>query len=248
MRKSILILAAIIALISCREDQKKDIPEADATAKVQLTANGQPVGLYDTVALGTDEHFYLSLFKFYLSRLTLSDANGQEFEIKDVALLSPAVDTANSFSLRIPEGNYRSLTMGFGVDAEQNAMDPASFEREHPLSAAQTMHWSMLKYRFAKFEGTFFMPDTISILSYHPGTNPLYQVRTFELSEELVVDQASDYQLSVVLDFPLLFDGPGGKIQLPEEYQTHSEAADIHIAEKFMQNLAASASLSISKK
>jgi hypothetical protein len=34
-----------------------------------------------------------------------------------------------------------------------------------------------------------------------------------------------------------LFDGPGGKITISTEPQTHTEPSDYHIAEKFMLNM-----------
>lgn len=212
---------------------------------VELYNGSERVSIYDTVSLTDEYDFYLSLFRLYLAEIEVKGTDGTK-EVSSIELVDPASDLDNSFSVTIEEGDYQSLEMGFGVDAIQNDMDPGSFANEHPLSAYQSMYWSMLKYRFAKFEGNATSRITGQnniLVAFHPGTDDLYQQLSFDLN--INIRDGATTEILMRLDINDFLDGPGGQIDLATEPQTHSEPSDIHIARAFMANLAASAKVSV---
>ncbi len=244
----ITVILSLFLLDACEPDPNP-VFEEKANIRIELTLmnDTQRVLLHDTVALADEYDFYLSLFRLYLSKVRFLNENGEEVPLKDIALLDPGSNTANSFTGSIPEGNYHELRVGFGVDHEQNNLDPASFENSHPLSSYQSMYWTMLKYRFAKFEGKassrLNSNDNIFV-SYHPGTDEAYHTRNFPIDFSPAV--GSNTTIRLVLDINEILDGPGGKIDFATEATTHSMPSDIQIAKKFMENLAASADLIVS--
>lgn len=245
MKKLIIIFAAVLfAGTACKEDNKES-KEGMLKVSVELYNGSERVMVDDTVKL-QDYNFYLSLFRLYLAEVEISNANGTR-EISSIELVDPASTDANSFSVKVPEGDYNSFELGYGVDPVQNDMDPGSFPNEHPLSSYQSMYWSMLKYRFAKFEGFADSSATAKNenigIAYHPGTDPLYHKKSYDL--DIKVRDGQTTEIMMRMDINDIMNGPGGKIDLGTEPQTHSEPSDIHIAIKFMDNLASAVKVSM---
>lgn len=241
--KKIYFIAAVfaLALAGCGE---QDEQASMLTFEMELTNGGEKVSINDTVHLEEEYDFYMSLFRLYLSKITLTTTSGDLIPVENVVLLSPANDGQNSFSASVPTEAYNKLSVGFGVDPVQNNLKPENFQNEHPLSSYQSMYWTMLKYRFAKFEGKAFsrlddVNDNIMV-AYHPGTDELYHSRSFDID----LSESPDYHLKLSLDINEIMNGPAGKIDFATEATTHSTPEDIHIAEKFMKNIAASADVS----
>lgn len=247
MRSFTFFLFTAVAFTACKPDPEPAQEKATVTMEISLMNGSEPVMLNDTVNMAAEYDLFLSLFRLYLSNARLVAENGDEAMLTEVALLDPASDKLNYIRASVPPGTYKELKVGFGVDPAQNDMDPSSFENAHPLSSYQSMYWSMLKYRFAKFEGkaTSRMGGPANIfVSYHPGTNALYQQKSFPVDLGLVLNDEAT--LSLFIDINEIVDGPAGSIDFATEKSTHSTSSDIQIAEKFMKNLAASADLIIS--
>ena len=241
MKKLLVVFASLLLVAaSCKEDTKETEEPRNGTFEVSVKLyNGtEEVTIGDTLSMTDDYDFYISLFRLYLAEIQLRSADGAE-TVSSIELVDPA-GAANSFSASVPSGSYSSFELGYGVDAVQNDMNPGSFPNEHPLSSYQSMYWSMLKYRFAKFEGFAYSRTVDSLtnigVAYHPGTDPLYEKRSYDVN--INIEDGSTSGLIMKMDINDLLDGPGGKIDLGLEPQTHSEPSDIHIAQKFMVNLA----------
>lgn len=243
--KNLLFLLSLVLVVgtSCKED-KKELGEGMLKVSTELYNGNERVSIDDTVALTDEYNFYLSLFRLYLAQVEIKGNEGTKL-ISAIELVDPAGNN-NSFSAKIAEGDYDTFELGYGVDAIQNDMDPGSFDNAHPLSSYQSMYWSMLKYRFAKFEGKAKSRtsgvDNIFI-AYHPGTDDLYEKKSYPLNVKIRNGVTTEIKLR--MDINAFMDGPGGKIDMATEPQTHSEPSDIHIARKFMENVAASAKVSV---
>ena len=88
--------------------------------------------------------------------------------------------------------------------------------------------------------------DTVNIpFAYHTGTDPLYQVKTFD-TDISSSSSALGYNLNFSIDLNILFDGPGGKIDIPTQSFTHSEGPSLVVAGIFMENLKAAIQLNTS--
>lgn len=248
MKYSAFIIVLILLTFGCKEDQKKVepiTPKASASIRIQLMNGDDPMMVFDTISLSSTEDFQLSLFKLYLSEIQVLNDEAEATEVGEVYLFDPAVASLNEWNIEIPEGEYTGVSMGFGLSPILNDADPGSFPNEHPLSSYQSMYWSMLKYRFARIEGNYMSPDSMASVSYHPGTDELFERPTFNLSEPIEVDESRDYEVLISIDVPSLFNGQDYQIVLPEEAQSHSDSGDIHIARKLMKNLVAASSVQI---
>jgi hypothetical protein len=244
MKNLIILIASILFTSTACKEENVESREGRLKVNVELYNGPERVMIDDTVKM-QDYNFYLSLFRLYLAEIEITNAAGTR-EISSIELVDPASTNANSFSAKVREGDYTSFALGFGVDPVQNDMDPGSFPNEHPLSSYQSMYWSMLKYRFAKFEG-FADSSATPInenygIAYHPGTNPLYRKKSYDL--DIKVRDGQTTEILMAMDINDIMDGPGGKIDFANEPQTHSEPSDIQIAIKFMDNIAAAAKVS----
>lgn len=249
MKRAVLLLITFATLLSCKDDQKDVEPiaeSASAELKIVLTYNGDEVSVYDTLNLATNEKLYLSLFKVYLSELRLEgNAEAEDAAIKEVLLFDPAVESLNNISAEIPEGSYESIHLGFGLNQTLNDSDPTTFENDHPLASYQSMYWDMMKYRFARIEGDYILNDSVVSLSYHPGTDPLFETANIQLDNTVEIVPDENYSVVFEIELTEMLNGIGGKINLPEEATSHSVPDDIYIATKLMKNLAGATTVSI---
>ena len=244
---SILLLIAIFTTPGCEPEKKttkKTIYE-DIKFHVRLMNGSEAVELHDSILLESQHKLVLSVFKAYLSNIKARNSEDQLILLKDVALISLGDSLNHTFTAQVPTGHYQELQIGFGLNAEQNASDPDSYPQDHPLATYQSMYWSMLKYRFIKMEGWIYTNsmDKDTAISYHTGTDALYQVRHF--NESFNVSEAEVTQLQVEIDINKVFDGPAGSIDPMQEPQTHSTPANFSVASRLMENMAESAKIQV---
>lgn len=246
----LVAITASLSIVSCKEDVKEEFtPEGTSSIEFIVTDGNQEIGLNNHTDLSTGYDFTFSLFKAYVSNITLVKSDGTtEVLLKDVALLDLGTTNSNSIKLEIPDGNYTSLRIGYGLDPVQNDSDPTSFDEDHPLSNVQSMSWPMIKYRFVKLEGyAISLTDSSEYLvSIHPGTDPLYQVRTYDL-DDLKVEDGFDNSFNVSIDINHIFDGPFGVIDFATDNanQVHMTPTDSHIGKMFMENMVSMAKLEV---
>lgn len=239
---ALLVMAGL--LHSCKDDDNGPEPQPKATVnfKLDLQHKGSDVHLFDTIALNANSDFYLSLFRIYLSHISAVAEGGNMQELKDVAIFSPGTDSASSFSASIPAGEYQAFDIGFGLDAQQNDADPASFPAGHPMSLEETMYWPMMKYRFVKFEGVLF-EDTSYAIAYHPGLDIMYMSKNY--SQQFSAAENDEIDVHLILDMGKLLDGPAGLVNYRQIPQWHGDSATMAVAQLFMANLVQSSSLEI---
>lgn len=234
-----IVFGLLLIFAACEEDAKTTF-EKKAEFSVSLQSNSSSASLYDTLAFTADYDLYVSAFRAYLSNITLIEENGTEVLLEDVALISLDKDQTSGFSVNLPAGNFTKVRMGIGLDPDQNNSDPNVLPNNNPLSAYNGMYWSMVKYRFVVLEGlAISKKDTVNIpFAYHAGTDPLYQVKTFDTDINSSTS-ALRYNLNFSIDLNTLFDGPAGKIDIPTQSFTHSEGPSLIVAGIFMENLKA---------
>jgi hypothetical protein len=95
----------------------------------------------------------VSLFRFYLSNMELTDVEGNRISIPDAYFLCDAADgeTMNFTLTGIPIGDYQELKLMIGVDSARNV----SGSQTGALDPANNMFWSWNSgYIFFKLEGT----------------------------------------------------------------------------------------------
>ncbi|WP_417610021.1 MbnP family protein [Owenweeksia hongkongensis] len=248
---SVAVLALIIGLSSCKEDKKEELnPDKMVKLKFAIMDGNNQMALGDDVKLTTGFDFKLQLLRMYVSDITLTEDDGTLHLVKGVDILSPVKNDDNTTTLNVPYGNYTSIKIGYGVDAEQNLSDPTSFSQNHPLSNYQSMYWPMINYRFVKLEGQSTQTSTSTdyLVSIHPGKDALYQIREYDFSSDLEVNSSSTQELLIQFDINDIFDGSAGVIDFSKEgaNQVHMVGAlDDLIGERFMINLADATKLEV---
>jgi hypothetical protein len=244
-----LVALSILSLSSCTDDdtQNSDVTTS-LSVNVVMKSSNNVVRQGETIELANDQDIIISLFRVYLSNISLTTSSGAEVELKDVALVDPSSVGDNTFTVNLKGNTFTAINFGLGVDADMNDMNPGDFAQEHPLSTYQSMYWSMLKYRFVKFEGKANSKGNLGNLddipiALHPGTDALY--KSVQLPVDFSVATGDKAEMTLEIDMDELFSGSNG-FDFETESQTHSTTSDIQIADKFMTNLAASLSAVIS--
>lgn len=241
-RSFFLFLILAFGTVGCGDDPTNE--PRSVRMQLELRKNGQAVAIRDTVDLSNGYTFTLKKFLLYLSKVKLTDVNGDVQELKNIALLRMDENGNPYFTGELPPNLYTEIRLGLGVDSILNLSDPTSFPQDHPLSAYQQTYWTMLKYRFAIIEGrsndTGSLGSSDDILNaYHTGTDPLYQSIRQDISYS-VPGSGNVPQLRLVLNVDSLFDGPH-RIDFRTEPQTHSDSATIDVARQIMENMASGA-------
>jgi hypothetical protein len=229
MKKFLFLAAAIsmFALGSCTPSSKQ------ITVEVRLEHEGVPYSVGETVFKG-DTAVRFEAFAFYLSDLSLGGA-----VVEEVAFLNAQDSASLQFTWNL-EKAVNSLSFGIGVDSLNNAMDPTTFDTDHPLSSANAMYWTWAtKYRFLKIDGrsnaTGVFGADDKLLAWHTGKDELY--RKVTLSQTI---KPGDH---LVLHFNL--DQLLNQISLAKESMTHTMVDDYDIAVRVSDVVPGTFSLSV---
>lgn len=244
---SLFALSLILLVFSSckKEDEPGTSSDGLVTVSLSLTDGSQQVYEGETINLQNDYDLKIALFRTFISNVEFQNTNGVWKPFEDVVILDPGTinSTDNSFSAKLEAGSYQTLRFGLGVDSAMNEEDPSKMSNDDPLSTYQAMYWTMLKYRFAKFEG---MANTTGqlgsssdiLLTYHPGTNPLYHMKDLPVSFNLQAD--GNHTVELELNINEMLAG-NNAFDFTVENSTHSATPEqIALAAKFMDNLRAS--------
>jgi len=244
------ILLLSLGLSSCEEESPvggNETTPLQAAAALQVehrlvAPTGNVISPGDTVRLTNGIDFAVSKYRFYLSNLKLTHQDGRTFTFRDVYLGDIADSSVQRFLDSVPLGTFRQMSLGLGLDPVTNNALPESFQADHPLSTFNQMYWTMLKYRFAILEGRAnnrgnLGSSTDALIAYHPGTDPLYREYSQAINWKLDdTNQRLLIQIETDLDALIQGSQSANAIDLLNEPQSHSDAATLSIAEKYMDN------------
>ncbi len=141
-------------------------------------------------ALG--QTYTITKFKYYISNICLTKANGKKYVNKDYFLINEDEAASKQIILKdIPEGNYTKLSFVIGVDSARNC----SGAQSGALDPANAMFWAWnTGYIFLKLEGKAAASTAPGkILEYHIGgyKEPNYCIRKifFPFSEFIFIEK-----------------------------------------------------------
>ena len=223
MNRNLLILIfCAVSLFSC----KKQVDDVQVNIIIENSPNKTAV----------NRNYTIQESRFYLSNFNLISANGNEVAIKDIILVKNGNN--NSFTFKVPSGNFTKFKYSFGLDKTTNNLNPNSFDDANPLSVKQDMYWAMLKYRFIVIEGK--LDSSIAKnntptqpFSMHLGSDTLYRVIETDLSNNPIT-KGSVITIRVNLNKIFVLDEDNFNIT---NFSNHSEAADIPKAIFIVENL-----------
>ncbi len=227
-----LLFFLSIYFISCEKKLKPPKGEGNASAipalvklKASFNYDGNNLTLNQVVNDQLGRAIKIELFKFYLSNIYLHYTQGGSVKAEDVLLFNFNSATGTEFFLKTTSGNFNGISFGIGLDAQQNASDPSTFEANHPLSVLQNTYWTWAtKYRFIMLDGKGDGDGDSNLndlFSYHAGDDLLYNTIQFNLPTfQLKSNTIPTIEISVDLD--KVFFGTNGAIDFVSESSTHS--------------------------
>ena len=216
MKKQIInILAAFVLLIA--GSSFKPRPKLAGTNLVLNFKNmvdDRPLQLNDSInkynnANGDD--FYVTTFKYYISNIVLTKANGEEVSMPESYFLVNAAEPASLTQelTGVPAGKYKSIRFTIGVDSLRNFAGAQT----GCLDPANGMFWTWKSgYIFVKMEGVSSKSASKkNRLVYHIGgaIDPENTIRTFtqELPSRLKIKDGSSPQIDITVNAASLFKG-----------------------------------------
>jgi hypothetical protein len=155
-------LTAVCLLYSCKKDSPS---EYDSSKKGGLsiefdnTAGSADLNLHSSSYTNqSNEVFSVTKFKYYVSNFKLTNVNGSEYTVPQDScyfLIDEEDESTHKPVLRIPEGEYKTLTFTLGVDSLRNTKDISQRNGVlDPTGVAADMYWTWNSgYIFLKMEG-----------------------------------------------------------------------------------------------
>lgn len=178
MKKIIIpALATITLLTSCK---KETVAEYDNSKKGELSIEFDNVAGAADLELNTGnytnpsgETFTVTKLKYYVSNFKLTNVNGTEHTVPQDScyfLIDESDEATHETAVRIPEGEYKTLTFTIGVDSLRNTKDISLRTGVlDPTGFGADMYWSWNSgYIFFKMEGAS-AASTMGEYMYHVG-------------------------------------------------------------------------------
>ena len=182
------------------------------------------------------ETFSVTRLSYLLSNFALQDEEGQWIELEDSVAWVDLGKRRDAFLLEnVPEGKFRAIRFGLGVDKERNHADPAQWPAGHPLNPAlNNLHWNWQGgYIFAAIEGRYRKGDELPGYVYHLANDWNYRLVTLPIA----IDTSEAIEINMALDLAALFSVPESLSFAEDGTSTHSHKDDV-IANKLTSNVA----------
>jgi hypothetical protein len=164
---SILLLGMVIAM-SCNKEKSVESNLSPLTIKLNLTANGTALHLNSLYTNDLGEDYSVTAFKFYLSNLSIADAQGgTAYEKESYHLVDASDSTTLVFQAPLSRISFDHLNFMIGVDSLRNV----SGAQTGALDPTNGMFWTWNSgYIMAKLEGISpSSPDPGQRFQYHIG-------------------------------------------------------------------------------
>ncbi len=174
----IISIAAATVLVSCKKE--KVTSEYDKNKKAELSVEFDNIAGTADLELNTGtytnqsgENFTVSKLKYYVSNFKLTNVDGTEYVVPQDScyfLIDESDESTHEPIVRIPEGEYKTLTFTLGVDSLRCTKDISQRTGVlDPTGAGADMYWTWNSgYIFFKMEGTS-AASTMGEYFYHIG-------------------------------------------------------------------------------
>lgn len=173
------IISTVILFASCKKDE---VPQYNANVKADLSLEFDNIAGASDLQLNTGsytnaagETFKVTKLKYYVSNFVLMNTNGTIFTVPQDScyfLIDESDAATHEPILKVPEGEYKTLTFMVGVDSLRNTMDIIKRTGSlDPTTTAADMYWSWNSgYIFFKMDGTSpSIPAMGGVFQYHVG-------------------------------------------------------------------------------
>lgn len=221
----ITVLATVIIFSSCK---KETVSQFDNTKKGDLSVEFDNIAGSSDLELNTGnytnasgEAFTVTKLKYYISNFQLTNIGGTIYTVPQDScyfLIDESDEATHEPIIRIPEGEYKTLTLTLGVDSLRNTKDISQRIGDlDPTGVGADMYWEWNSgYIFFKMEGA----STASMMgdyAYHIGlfggmsTPTINNVKTITLDLTArgtpKVKQGKETNIHLMVDVLKLFNG-----------------------------------------
>ena len=200
-------------MLSCKKDRSNPIDTASINLSFRAEYDREPLVINQAVYEYQGNPIRFSKVNFYIANIVAINDDG-ETELSEIQFIDLSKTHNNSADARegtvmefsrVPVGTYDSFKFGIGVPSELNKTTPSEYATSHPLGTDNGgEYWEAWNsYIFAKVEGQYdqngdgFDGDDVSF-AYHIGTNQFYQTITWNYNLDLISDESTDLNLSLI--------------------------------------------------
>jgi len=216
---AILVFAAVTGFVSCKKDEVPPADEDHHAGTGTLRVNFTPMfgdSLLDlnteSYVTGNGDTLTVSLFKFYVSNVKLTDDEGNIHAVPEsYYLINAETPTSETITLSdIPGGHYTSISFLIGVDSTRNV----SGSQTGALDPANAMFWTWNSgYIMAKLEGSSPQStQSFNAVTYHiggfSGTNNAIRSVTIPLTTNASVTSTGNPLVTLKADVAEWFVTP----------------------------------------
>ncbi len=175
--KYILMFSCILALCSCKKDDK---PQYNADVKAPLSVEFDNIAGADDLVLNTraytnvsGETFSVSKLKYFVSNFSLIKKDGSKYSVPQDScyfLIDESDEATHEPILNVPEGEYTSISFILGVDSLRSTLDTDHRTGVlNPATLAADMYFDQNSgYIFFNMEGSSAAAGTGNFM-YHVG-------------------------------------------------------------------------------
>ena len=218
-------LAAVVFFSACK---KEDAPEYDSNKKAGLSVEFDNIAGSSDLILNTGnytnqsgESFTVTKLKYYVSNFKLTNVNGTVYTVPQDScyfLIDESDESTHEPVVKVPEGEYKTLTFTLGVDSVRNTKDISQRTGVlDPSGAAADMYWDWNSgYIFFKMEGTS-AASVMGDYNYHIGffggmtTPTINNIKTITLDLTArgtpKVKEGKETNIHLMVDILKLFNG-----------------------------------------
>lgn len=215
---ALMLAASSIFFTGCKKDETPD-PDPVTPTTGTMRINMVPMFGDSLLELNTENYvtangdtLMVSIFKFYVSNIVLTDDDGGTYVVPDGYYLINAANSASqTITLsNVPAAHYTNVTFLVGVDSARNV----SGAQTGALDPANAMFWTWSSgYIMAKLEGT--SPQSTASMhavTYHIGgfSGPNSALRTVSvpLTTSANVSASVNPLVTITADAAQWFDSP----------------------------------------
>lgn len=216
---ALLLTAFCISFTACKKDEVPPGDTDDHSGTGSLRVNMVPVFGDSLLDLNTEAYvtangdtLTVSMFKFYVSNIVLTDDEGGTYAVPESYFLVNAADPSSQMLTLsdIPGGHYTNITFLIGVDSARNV----SGTQSGALDPSHGMFWTWSSgYIMAKLEGT--SPQStasMNAVTYHiggfSGANSGLRTVSIPLSTSASVTTSGNPLVTIEADAAQWFDAP----------------------------------------
>ncbi len=234
------IIALSMSFFACKDQRLEEGPVADFTLTFKALYDGAQLEKSKEYPYNINNYpLVFTLFRSYISDITLVTDNDKEVKLKDVidvnffpTFASTNLSATPTFTFSgVPEGNYKAIKFGLGVNPESNGKSPNAFPAESPLSSEIEYWQGWASYIFTKIEAVGDADNnglSDHWMIYHTGSDPVY--RTITLTQPITV-AANGQPGTISFDLKKLFVNPDGTpYDMEASPATSSSLTDLRVA------------------